>query len=119
MKKPRNTLTLSLKREWFDLIKSGVKREEYREIKPRYLSMFCKQTLTTEPDTDNEFLVGFHLKDSTELRYDTLEFTLAYPSRAEKDKWLVFRNPKIRIGAGNPEWGAEPDKLYFVVTWEV
>ena len=119
MKTKSKTLTLTLKRQWFDLIKSGVKREEYREIKPRYLSMFCKQTLSTEPDTDNDFLVGFHLKDSTELRYDTLEFTLAYPSRMETDKWLVFNNPKIRIGTGYPAWGAEPDKLYFVITWEV
>jgi hypothetical protein len=27
-------LYLSLKKEWFDLIKAGVKREEYREMKP-------------------------------------------------------------------------------------
>ena len=28
------TLTLSLKLKWFDMIKAGVKKEEYREIKP-------------------------------------------------------------------------------------
>lgn len=27
-------LHLTLKKKWFDLIKSGVKREEYREMKP-------------------------------------------------------------------------------------
>ena len=35
------TLTLSLKKQWFDMIKAGIKKEEYREIKPRYLEMFC------------------------------------------------------------------------------
>jgi len=28
------TLTLSLNKQWFDMIKSGEKKEEYREIKP-------------------------------------------------------------------------------------
>lgn len=28
------TLTLSLKKKWFDMIASGEKTEEYREIKP-------------------------------------------------------------------------------------
>jgi hypothetical protein len=27
------TLTLSLKKQWFDMIKAGIKKEEYREIK--------------------------------------------------------------------------------------
>ena len=31
---------------------------------------------------------------------------------------LTFKNPKIRIGTGKPEWGAEPGKNYFVITWE-
>ena len=52
------------------------------------------------------------------LKYDVLDFSLAYPSRAEKDKWLTFKNPKIRIGTGKPEWGAEPCKNYFVITWD-
>ena len=25
---------------------------------------------------------------------------------------------RIRIGTGKPEWGAEPGKEYFVITWE-
>ena len=29
----KNTLKLTLKKEWFDLIKAGKKTEEYREIK--------------------------------------------------------------------------------------
>lgn len=28
-----NTLTLPLKKQWFDKIKAGVKKEEYREIR--------------------------------------------------------------------------------------
>ena len=36
------TLTLSLKKQWFDLIKAGIKKEEYREIKPHYIRQFIK-----------------------------------------------------------------------------
>lgn len=34
------------------------------------------------------------------------------------ERRLVFKNPKIRIGQGRPEWGAERGKNYFVITWE-
>ena len=33
-------LTLPIKKKWFDMIVSGEKKEEYREIKPYYDSRF-------------------------------------------------------------------------------
>ena len=36
-------LTLPIKKKWFDMIKSGVKKEEYREIKPYYDSRFFNE----------------------------------------------------------------------------
>lgn len=112
------TLQLSLKKNWFDMIKAGIKKEEYREIKPTYLAKFCTTIRGFESNHSNNFDVSFHLKWPEEVEYDTLVFTLAYPSKSQTDKWLTFKNPKIRIGKGRPEWGAEPDKLYFVITWE-
>ena len=35
-------LTLPIKKKWFDMIKSGEKKEEYREIKPYYDIRFAK-----------------------------------------------------------------------------
>ncbi|ADZ31647.1 hypothetical protein PaVLD_ORF140L [Planktothrix phage PaV-LD] len=35
-------LTLPIKKRWFDLIASGEKKEEYREIKPYYQTRFDK-----------------------------------------------------------------------------
>ena len=35
-------LTLAIKKKWFDLIKAGEKKEEYREIKPYYQTRFDK-----------------------------------------------------------------------------
>ena len=36
----RAMLTLPIKKKWFDMIVSGEKKEEYREIKPYYDSRF-------------------------------------------------------------------------------
>ena len=112
------TLTLPLKRKWFDMIKSGVKLEEYREIKPRYLEMFCTTLRGFEANHSNNFDVSFHLKWPEEQGFDTLVFTLGYPKAGDTERRLTFKNPRIRIGTGNPEWGAESGKQYFVITWE-
>lgn len=102
------TLTLSLKRKWFDLIKSGEKKEEYREIKPFWKKRLRNVVLKTALSTVYE---GFQ-------RYDRLVFTLGYPKADDTERRITFKNPRIRIGTGKPEWGAEPGKQYFVITWE-
>ena len=120
------TLILPLKKKWFDLIKAGVKKEEYREIKPHYIRQFIKfEPLKNDLIRDYNFYRGFDEgeingieSELLHLKYDVLEFSLAYPSRAEKEKWLTFKNPKIRIGEGRPECGAEHGKTYFVITWD-
>ena len=105
------TLTLPLKRKWFDMIKSGEKKEEYREIKPFYESRFYKTFIsgfgTCEPEAGHRF-----------KEFANLVFTLGYPKADDTERRLVFKNPRIRIGEGKPEWGAEPGKMYFVITWE-
>lgn len=103
------TLTLPLKKQWFDMIKSGVKKEEYREIKSYWKKRLRNIALKTDLSTVYE---GFQ-------RYDRLIFTLAYPKADDSERRLEFKNPHIRIGEGKPEWGAEPGKMYFVITWEV
>lgn len=112
------TLTLSLKKKWFDMIKAGIKKEEYREIKARYFEMFCDHLCVYGINRLNNFDVSFHLKWPEELGYDRLVFTLAYPESTDATRRLEFKNPKIRIGTGKPEWGAEPGKTYFVISWD-
>lgn len=87
------TLTLSLKRKWFDMIASGEKKEEYREIKS-----FWRLRLTP-----------FN-------RYDAVTFTLGYPKADDMSKRMTFRIKDIHIGYGKEKWGAAPDTQYFVIT---
>ncbi len=100
------TLTLSLKRKWFNMIKSGVKLEEYREI-----TDYWKKRLYKEFWDGPICICDFK-------KFDKLVFTLGYPKAGDASRRLEFNAPKIRIGEGRPEWGAEPGKLYFVITWE-
>lgn len=103
-------LILPIKKKWFDMIASGEKKEEYREIKPYYDSRFM-----------NAF--GFILVGGQMIYGD------AAPEEIRKP-WpvpIVFRNgyskesPEIickctlHFGKGKPEWGAEPGKLYYVL----
>lgn len=125
------TLNLSLTRKWFVMERDGIKKEEYREIKPFYIRMFIK-----DESLKNEMLSRFanrypNAKDDGSVllradtyvlkfseQYDELEMHEAYPARTETDKWFFRKNPRIRIDYGKPEWGAEPNKSYFVITWE-
>lgn len=100
------TLTLSLKKQWFDMINDGIKKEEYREIN-RYWTARLVAAMVPFTGTVLSF-----------TNFDTLVFTLGYPKAGDTERRLTFKNPKIRIGEGNPEWGAEPGKNYFVISWD-
>lgn len=82
------TLHLTIKKKWFDMILSGVKTEEYRDIKPYY----------------NLRLIG--------REYDTVVFRNGYACDAPS---LTIELKTIRFGTGKPEWGAEEGKTYFVL----
>ena len=110
------TLTLTLKKKWFDLIKAGVKKDEYRECSKYWIARFQKLCSNFE-----YFHAAPHnnvMLSCSGLNVDLLVFTLGYPKADDTKRRLVFKNPKIRIGQGKPEWGAEPGKQYFVITWE-
>lgn len=94
-------LTLPIKKKWYDMILSGDKREEYREINPYYHSRLARY-MRKERSSDNE---PWH-------RCET---------------WICFRNGysknspsfralcTVRIGEGKAEWGAEDGQEYFIL----
>jgi len=94
------TLTLTIAEPWFSMIRDGKKKEEYREIKPYYKRRFQFKKFE---------------KYSLFKCFDLLVLRNGY--RADSPK-ITLKNPRIRIGQGRPEWGAEPGKTYFIITWE-
>lgn len=118
------TLKLTLKKQWFDLIKSGEKREEYREIKPywfqrlvfnhekvfEYCTGYCYEGLYITEGVahickNKKSMVGFE-------PFDQVQFTNGYSANSPR---MTVKCKGIRIGTGKPEWGAEPGVNYFVI----
>lgn len=122
------TLTLSLKKQWFDKIKDGTKKEEYRETSAYWTTRLltfsfgelCKKSTKSAYSMCHfSNWVSHHVNNGEWAKhFDRLVFTLGYPKAGDTERRLEFKNPKIRIGTGRPEWGAEQGKNYFVITWE-
>lgn len=85
-------LTLPIKRKYFDMILSGEKTEEYREIKKYYITRFAT--------------LGVGAGD-----IHTIRFRNGYSGTSPTIECKVT----ISQGYGKEEQGAEPGKLYFVL----
>lgn len=93
------TLDLVLKRKWFDMIASGEKTEEYREIKPYWVKRLI------EPKDIMDGVIEF--KD-----FDKVTFHLGY----SKDRpSMTFAIKEIVCDEGKEGWGALPGETYFVI----
>ena len=87
-----DALKLVLKKRWYDLIRSGEKKEEYRAISPYWYRRI--------------------LTENGQARYDQVTFYYGY---AKDRPSMTFQIEGVRIGQGNPEWGAELGKEYIVI----
>lgn len=92
-------LHLTLKKQWFDMINSGEKTEEYREIKPYWII---------------RFLNGMPLHPSGN-DFKTFSGVLFRNGYSSDSRQRSFKFESISIGEGRPEWGAEPGKKYFII----
>ena len=102
-------LQLSLIRKWFEMTKEGIKTEDYREITPYWIKRLTTDfTYKHDEDTPLNFEAKF--KNFTQNI-----MTLGYPKKGDTERILKLQHKGIEIRTGNPEWGAEPDKLYFVI----
>ena len=90
-------LTLPIKKKWFDMIKSGEKKEEYREIKPYWTKRFYN--LKT-------YICGYSV---------TYEGKVIFKNGYSKESPQIECSVVITKGYGKKEWGAEPNKLYYVL----
>ena len=90
-------LKLVLKKKWYDMIASGEKKEEYRD-----LTTFYRRRLET----------GWNKPYLRWRKYDIVTFYYGYaPDRPS----MSFKYDGVKIGTGREEWGAEPGKEYYVI----
>jgi len=125
-------LQLPLKKQWFELTKSGIKTEDYREITPYWFKRLVFQHKKVfrytygfdidllDPQTISVALNRI-VKDNLKVKMiafkpiDINVMTLGYPKSNDTERILKLEHAGIEIRTGNPEWGAEPNKLYFVI----
>ena len=88
-------LVLPIKKKWFDMIKSGEKKEESREIKPYYMSRFKKYNVRADyyNPMGEIILRNGYSKNSPSIK---CKCTIAYDY-------------------GREDWGAIPHQLYYVI----
>lgn len=112
-------LHLTLKKKWFDMIASGEKKEEYREIKlywaVRLLYGFDKTAVSFNlKDLSKPYKTtsGETLFDAVKKSFDAIEFTNGYSSNSPK---VRVECTGIDFRPGKEEWGALPGVEYFVI----
>lgn len=110
-------LHLTLKKKWFDMIVSGEKKEEYREIKPFWIKRFLNGSQNIDPSVLNDKMKPLSLSEYTYLEFWRKEFDI-----------IVFKNgysafaPSITIdwvglevGHARPEWSDNWQGDVFVI----
>jgi hypothetical protein len=114
-------LQLSLKKKWFEMTKLGIKTEDYREITSYWVKRLFKKEFLNKFSNENVLIVDIRYNSSRSIYTDGFKnftqntMTLGYPKSTDKERILKLEHKGIEIRTGNPEWGAEPNKLYFVI----
>ncbi len=129
-------LDLPLKGKWYDMIASGEKREEYREIKPYWikrimkcvvwcskgllqaeckLGYYCYDNLVTGKrlcySQQNGGACCGNIADFTAISggYTHVRFRRGYTNTT-----MLFKCEGITIGKGNPDWGAPKEEVFII-----
>ena len=109
-------LRLSLKTKWFEMTKAGIKTEDYRELNEYWHKrLFTKDSIEHMEDCHDNYGGCIHVNDLDFKKFDYNVMTLGYPKNGDTERILKLEHKGIEIRTGNPEWGAEPNKLYFVI----
>ena len=90
-------IILPIKKKWFDMILSGEKKEEYREIRPYYTKRF--QNLWQSVDIDSK-----------------AERQVMFRNGYSVDSPSFIATVTLDTGEGKKEWGAEPGKRFYILT---
>jgi len=93
-------LILPIKKKWYDMILSGVKKEEYREVKPYYQSRF-------------KGIFEMHPYSCIPIGTDTHEIMFRNGYSGKSPSFIA--KCSLDIKTGNPTWGAEDGVEYYTL----
>jgi len=122
------TIQLSLKKNWFEMTASEVKKEDYRDITPYWCCRFLLwddkaqskykwyEKLCSGEHSSEQIIIKYIEKGFITFKsFNQNRMTLGYPSANKSSRILNIQHEGIEVRTGNPEWGAKPDKIYFVI----
>lgn len=117
-------LDLPLKKEWYEMIESGVKTEEYRELKPYWcnrilyfttlgIKEYWENVLSRciESVKKHPFLT---LHKALIHEYGTRGYTHVRFRYGYTKRTMLFKIDNISIGIGKKEWGAPDDEVFII-----
>ena len=99
-------LHLTLKKGWFDMIASGEKKEEYREIKPYWIKRLLNYGY------EDQFEAPY-LTDQMIKKFDVIEFRNGYSKNARtmRVEWMG-----LQIGQPSYKWfGRHEEGIIFII----
>lgn len=124
------TLNLTLKAQWYDMIESGEKPEEYRELKKYWIQGSKRIASLTEEmewavwDEFIESLQNKHrgydsyqqLLEEFAVKINDIDFIHFFRGGAPSFKYpnMVWECEGITIGKGNPKWGAPEEDVFII-----
>ena len=110
-------LDLVLKYEPYDLIESGVKKAEYREIKPYWckritgLARCCAYSLPSNVEGERICqMSGVKCTSGNNIKYNAIRFRRGYTKQS-----MTFMLDSMQVGYGKTEWLAPDGKLVFIL----
>ena len=106
-------LRMSLKKKWFEMTKAGIKTEDYREINDYWIKRLVYSGFYLNPMNYCVEAKNGHWHPVKEFSINVM--TLGYPSNNDTSRIIKLEHKGIEVRKGKPEWGAEPNKLYFVI----
>ena len=103
-----DTLRLPIIKKYYDMIFDEVKPEEYRKIKPHWISRILKQFSFDE----NKYFIKLNNGSYEAKPFKYVEFINGYSPKSPR---FTIECKGIEIREGNTEWGAVEGEKYFVI----
>ena len=116
-----SVLDMPLKAKWYNMIESGEKPEEYRDIKPYWMKRLLVGVRPWYQQGVDDYCASYYCvntglltdrlsKGLFRVKYSHIRFRYGYTKRT-----MLYALDGIRIGRGKPEWGAPEDKDVFIL----
>lgn len=111
------TLKLTLKNKWFNLVNTGKKTEEYREIKAHWIKRFISLNFTRKDYLNGgaaELILQNpqYFAEERTKHFDRIEFKNGY---AKNSPTIICEFNGFEIRTGDPAFGANEKEIYFVL----